>query len=64
MSPKILAPHYLVICYLYCLGYYLVIKEVVESPFIVNIRILPYPESSAAVYIGHIYNSSGSIYVW
>ncbi len=45
---------------IYYLGFYLVIKEVVEFQFIVATKILSYVKSSSAACIGHIYNTSDS----
>ncbi len=64
MSPKILVPILSVTRYTYCLGSYLVIKGVVESPLIIIGMILSYPGSNAAVHAGHIYNTSDSLHVW
>ncbi len=59
--PKILSATF---PYVYCIGFYLVIKGVAESPFIIITRILSNLESSAAVHAGKIYNTSDSFHVW
>ncbi len=61
MSP--LAASSLPFYYIQCLGFYLVIKRVVNSPLIIFNSILSHPESSAAVHTGHIYNISDSYHL-
>ncbi len=39
--------------YIYCPGFKRIIKGIVESPFIIVIRVLSYPESNVAVHTGH-----------
>ncbi len=62
MNPMILVPQ-LCAAIIYCQEFYLVIKGVVELPFIIIIRILLHPESSAAVNTAQICNASDSLHV-
>ncbi len=52
--------HYIL---LYYLGFFPVIKGVVELSFIIVSKILSYPEFIAALQSGHIYNSIDSLHV-